>query len=142
MGNHQAVRSWPLVRLHAAAAALGLAVLVLLMLQALFLVPPAEADRRILMLTLGVVPVSFLVFALMPRRVLLKPETEVPRGSLMMYASLGFPVAAGFITFTLVAVSGSFDSFAGFGLLIAADAGRNLWEGLRQRSALRRRARA
>jgi hypothetical protein len=140
MDNEQAVRTWPLVRLHAAAAGLDLAALALLTLQALFLVPPAEADRRILMLTLGVVPLSFLVFAVMPRRVLLKPETEVPQGSLMVYASLRLPMAAGLITLTLVAVSGSFDSFAGFGLLIAADAGRNLWEGLRQRAVPRRGA--
>jgi hypothetical protein len=142
MDNDQAVRSWPLVRLHAAAAALDLAALTLLMLQALFLVPPAEADRRILILILSVVPVAFLVFALMPRRVLFKPETEVPHASLMVYASLGLPVAAGLITLTLVAVSGSFDSFAGFGLLIAADAGRNLLEGLRQRTTLRGKARS
>jgi|SRR5579863_228619 len=134
MGGDQLVRGMKLVRLHAMAAALDLAALVLLMLQALFLVPPTASDRRILVLTLAVVPVAFLLFALMPRRVLLKPETEVPRRSLMVYASLGFPVAAGVVTLTLVAVSGSFDSFAGFALLIAADAGRNLWEGLRQRS--------
>lgn len=122
-----------LARLHAWAAALDLAALVLLSLQALLWVPPEQADRRILVLTLAVVPLAFLVFAVMPRRVPLKPETAVPRRSLMVYASLGLPVTAGIVTLALVAVSASFDSFAGFALLIAADAGRNLWEGLRQK---------
>lgn len=131
-----------LARLHAWAAALDLAALILLSLQALLWVPSEQADRRILVLALAVVPVAFLVFAVMPRRVLFKPETEMPLRSLMVYASLGLPVAAGIITLALVAASGSFDSFAGFALLIAADAGRNLWEGLRQWSARKRGARS
>jgi hypothetical protein len=94
-----------------------------------------HADRRVLGFTLAVVPIACLVFLLMPRRVQFLPEPSVPRRSLMVYASLALPVAASLLTLLLVAVAGSFDAFAGFALLIAADAGRNLCEWLRQRSA-------
>jgi hypothetical protein len=128
----------PSIRLHAFAAALDLAGLLLLALQALYWVPAAEADRRILLLTGAVVPLALLVFAVMPRRAQFLAETEVPRRSFMVYASLGLPVCVTLLTLVLVAVNGSFDSFAGFALLLAADAGRNLWEwlslGLRPRS--------
>lgn len=125
-----------IVRLHAYAAALDLAGLGLLLLQALFTVPVAEADRRVLVLILAVVPVAFLVFAVMPRRSGFLPETTVPRRSLLTYASFGVPLLVTLLTLLLVAVNRSFDSFAGFALLLAADGGRNLWEAL---SAARRR---
>lgn len=121
-------RSISTLRLHALAALLDLAGLALLLLQALVLVPAAEADRRVLLLVVAVVPVSCLVFAVMPRRVQFLPETELPSRSLMVYASLGVPLGVTLVTLGLVAASGSFDSFAGFTLLLAADAGRNLWE--------------
>jgi len=121
-------RSISTLRLHALAALLDLAGLALLLLQALVLVPVAEADRRVLLLVVAVVPVSCLVFAVMPRRVQFLAETELPSRSLMVYASFGVPVGVTLLTLGLVAASGSFDSFAGFALLLAADAGRNLWE--------------
>jgi hypothetical protein len=123
----------PLARLHARAAALDLAGLALVLLQARFLVPAAEADRRVLLLVMAVVPIALLVFAVMPRRVQFLAETAVPRRSLMVYATLGVPVLVTVLTLALVAASGSFDSFAGFSLLLAADAGRNAWEVLRLR---------
>ena len=115
-------------RLHVYAAALDIAGLLLLFLQAIYQVPVAEADRRILLLTAAVVPVAFLVFAVMPRRAQFLPETEVPRRSVMVYASLGLPLLVTLLTLVLMAVNDSFDSFAGFALLLAADGGRNLWE--------------
>ena len=121
------------VRLHGYAAALDLAGLLLLFLQALYLVPGPQVDRRILLLTALVVPVAFLVFAVMPRQVQFLPQTEVPRHSLMVYASFGLPVMVTLLTMVLVAANDSFDSFAGFALLLAADGGRNLWECLNLR---------
>jgi len=118
------------VRLHVLAAALDLAGLALVCLEALFWVPAAAADRRVLLLTVAVVPVAILVFAVMPRRSGFLPEREVPRRSLMVYASLGVPVLVTLLTLLLVGVNRSFDSFAGFALLLAADGGRNLWESL------------
>lgn len=131
-------RMFSIIKLHVLAAALDLAGLGLLLLQALLTVPAAEADRRVLLLTAAVVPVALLVFAAMPRRVQFLAETEVPRRSFMVYASLGVPVLVTLLTLALVAVNRSFDSFAGFALLLAADAGRNLWECL----SLRIRARS
>jgi len=124
-----------LTRLHAQAAALDLAGLACILLQACFLLPPEQADRRVLWFTLAVVPIACLVFLLMPRRVQFLPEPSVPRRSLLAYATLALPMAASLLTLALVAAGGSFDAFAGFALLIAADAGRNLCEWLRQRSA-------
>jgi hypothetical protein len=126
-------------RLHGYAAALDVAGLLLLFLQAIYRVPAAEADRRILLLTVAVVPVAFLVFAVMPRRVQFLPENEVPLRSFMVYASLGLPLLVTLLTLLLVAVNDSFDSFAGFALLLAADGGRNLWESVNLRLRARSR---
>lgn len=116
------------LRLHIMAAALDLVGLLLILMQALLWIPAAEADRRVLMLTAAVVPIALLVFAVMPRRSGFLAETAVPRRSLLVYASLGVPVSVTLLTLVLVAANDSFDSFAGFALLLAADGGRNLWE--------------
>lgn len=117
-----------IARLHALAATLDLVGLALLLLQASLWVPAAEADRRVLWLTAAVVPLSLMVFAVMPRHGQFLPETHVPRRSLLVYTSFAVPAAVTLLTFTLVAANDSFDSFAGFALLLAADGGRNLWE--------------
>jgi hypothetical protein len=122
-----------LSRLHGLAASLDLAGLALVLLQARFLIPAEQADRGVLLLTLCVVPVAWVVFLLVPRRAGLKAETHVPRRSLLVYATLGTPLLATALTLLLVLASHSFDSFAGFALVIAADAGRNLCEWLRYR---------
>lgn len=118
------------MKLHALAAALDLAGLALVCLEALFWVPAEAADRRVLLLAVAVVPVALVVFAAMPRRSGFLPEREVARRSLMVYASLGVPLLVTLLTLLLVGVNRSFDSFAGFALLLAADGGRNLWESL------------
>jgi hypothetical protein len=121
----------PLMRLHLAAAALDLTGLALVLAQAFYLVPADRADHRVLLLTLCVVPVAFVIFLLVPRRAGLQRETQVPRRSLLVYATLGMPVMVALLMLVLVAVTRSYDSFAGFGLLLAADAGRNSCELLR-----------
>jgi len=121
------------VRLHAYAAALDLVGLSLLVLQALYAVPATEADHRVLALTAAVVPIAFVLFAVMPRRSGFLVETDVPRRSLLVYASFAVPLSVTLLTLVLVAVNRSFDSFAGFALLLAADGGRNLWESLSAR---------
>ncbi len=123
-----------LSRLHGIAALLDLGGLALVLLQAWLLVPSSEADHRVLVLTLCVVPIACVVFFLVPRRAGLKAETHAERRSLMVYATLGVPVLVTLLTLLLVAVSHSFDSFAGFAMLLAADAGRNLCEWLRHRA--------
>jgi hypothetical protein len=108
--------------------------LALVLLQAWSFIPVAEADHRVLLLVVCVVPVAVVVFFLVPRRAGLQAETHAERRSLLVYATLGVPILVSLLTLLLVAVSKSFDSFAGFALLIAADAGRNLCEWLRNRS--------
>lgn len=127
--------SMRLSRLHGIAAFLDLGGLALALLQAWFLVTSTEANHRVLILTLCVVPVSWVVFLLVPRRAGLKVETHTERRSLLVYATLGVPALVSLLTLLLVAVSHSFDSFAGFAMLLAADAGRNLCEWLRNRAA-------
>lgn len=128
-----AAKSISLARLHLLAAALDMAGLALVLGQALWFVPPQQANPRALVLSLAVVPAAFVVFLLVPRRAGLLRETRTPRRSLLVYATLGSPVLATLLTLLLVGVSGSYDSFAGFGLLLAADAGRNICESLRNR---------
>ena len=122
-----------LARLHLLGAALDLTALVLVLAEALLWVPVAQSDRRVLVLVLCVVPIALVVFLLVPRRAGLLRETEVPRRSLMVYATLSAPLLVGLLTLLLVGVNRSFDSFAGLALVLAADAGRNLCEWLRNR---------
>jgi hypothetical protein len=122
-----------LSRLHGIAALLDLIGLASVLLQAWFFVPVAEADHRVLMLVACVVPVAGVVFLMAPRRASLTAETHAERRSLLVYATLAVPVVVTLLTLLPVAVAKSFDSFAGFALLIAADAGRNLCEWLRTR---------
>lgn len=122
-----------LARLHAFAAALDLAALALLFVETLLFVPASQADHRVLILVLCVVPIALVVFLLVPRRAGLLRETQVPQRSLMVYATLAAPVAVGLLTLLLVGVSRSFDDFAGFALVLSADAGRNCCEWLRHR---------
>ena len=123
--------------LHALAAALDLIGLALVLALALFYIPAEQADRRALLLTLATVPIAFVVFAVMPRRVALQPEPYVERGSLLLRLTLGFPPAFALLTLLAMGLSRSFDGFAGFALVLAADAGRNGWEWLRHRLAAR-----
>jgi hypothetical protein len=122
-----------LARLHALAATLDLAALALLYAETLLFIPVDQADRRVLVLVLTVVPIACAVFLLVPRRGGLLRETEVPRRSLLVYASVGVPIVVGSLTLLLVGLNRSFDSFAGFALVLAADAGRNFCEWLRNR---------
>jgi hypothetical protein len=118
------------VRLHALAALLDVAGLTALMLQAFFWMPPAQADRHILLLVASAPLISLVAFALVPRRTQLGVDRSSERRAIVAYANLGFPVAFTLLTGLLVGLNGSFDSFAGFALLVAADAGRNLREAL------------
>lgn len=134
MGAASQLRS---TRLHATAAALDLLGLALVLALAFFCIPAEQANRRALLLTLATVPIAFVVFAVMPRRVAMQPEAFVERRSLLVRLTLSFPVAFTIITLLAMGLSNSFDGFAGFALVLAADAGRNLWEWLRHRFAAR-----
>ena len=123
----------PLSRMHLTAAAVDLAGLALVSTQALWLVPAEQADRRVLLLSLCVVPAALVIFLLLPRRAGLQRETHAPRRSLLVCVTLASPAVVTLLMLSLVAASRSYDSFAGFGLLLAADAGRNLCESLRNR---------
>ncbi|HSC48321.1 MAG TPA: hypothetical protein VLG68_09565 [Gammaproteobacteria bacterium] len=118
------------LRLHAFAALLDFAGLAAMVLQALYWIPPMQADRRILVLVACAPLISLVVFALVPRRTMLGSDTATERRAIVVYGNLGFPVVFSLLTGLLVAVNGSFDSFAGFALLVAADGGRNLREAL------------
>ena len=74
----------PLARLHILAAALDFAGLALVLAQALYLVPADQANHRVLLLTLCVVPVAFVIFLLVPRRAGLQRETQTPQRSLLV----------------------------------------------------------
>ena len=122
-----------LARLHAVAGGLDLVALALVLLLAWTWVPPEHADPRVFGVMLAVIPVACVVFLLVPRRAGLLAETEVPRRSLMARATLAVPIVVGLLTLLLVGLNRDFDGFAGFALVLAADAGRNCCEWLRQR---------
>ena|SRR5690242_12296217 len=128
------VKLMQLTRLHLMSGALHLAGLLLVLAQAFWFVPPQQSDHRVLVLTLCVVPAALVVFLLVPRRAGLKRESTVPQRSFLVYMELGSPVVLTLLTLSLVAVNKSYDSFAGFGMVLAVGVGHNLCEWLRNRS--------
>ena len=112
-------------RLYLAATLLGLAGTALAILQALFW-SPGHANHGVLILIACVPLLAAMVFAIAPRRT---AEDDAPDFALTeprAFINLALPVTITLITLALVGMSGSFDDFAGFALLLAANAGRNL----------------
>lgn len=122
----------PALHLYALAFLLDALGLALLLLQARYGLSGPPANRGVLLLTLCVPFITLLVLLVMPARVSLKPETRFPRRSPVVRLNLALPVGLSILTFLLVGVSGSFDSFAGFPVFLGLVAGYHLREGLRQ----------
>lgn len=113
-------------RLYLAATLLGVAGTALAILQALFWISPGHANHGVLILTACVPVLAAMVFAVAPRHT---AEDDAPDFALTeprAFINLALPVTITLLTLALVGMSGSFDDFAGFALLLAANAGRNL----------------
>lgn len=127
-----AARRLSATALQFAAALLGLAGTGLVILQALFWIAPGHANHAVLWLCAFVPLIAFVVFMVVPRRGSEPSASHYPLGAATVWVNLALPVVLTLLCLLLVGVSGSFDSFAGFGLLVGVNAGRNLREWLRQ----------
>ena len=125
------------LHLYALALLLDATGLALLLLQARYGLSGPPANRGVLLLTLCVPFITLLVLLVMPGRVSLKPETWLPRRSMVVRLNLALPPGLSVLTLLLVGLSGSFDSFAGFAVFLAIIAGYHLREWLRQLWLLR-----
>lgn len=127
----EAVRQVSAAALQLAATLLGLAGTALVILQARFWIAPGHANHSVLWLTAFVPLIAFIVFMVVPRRGSEPSLPRYPLGAAAVWVNLGLPVVLTLLCLLLVGISGSFDSFAGFGLLVGVNAGRNLREWLR-----------
>ncbi|MDE2346661.1 MAG: hypothetical protein KGL13_09355 [Gammaproteobacteria bacterium] len=114
------------VRLELLAAVLGIMGTALVILQARWWLPRVHANPAILLL-LAFVPLLAAVFiALAPRRMELEPAHAYPARSAAVWLNLGVPVVLTIVVMAVTGISGNFDNFAGFALVLAVNAGRNL----------------
>lgn len=114
-----------IVNLHLAALLLGLVGTALTLLQGRYWLAHA-ADSRVLILTACVPPIAAIAFAIAPRHTLEDHSAFRSLHSWIVWLNLLFPVALTGLTMLLIAASGRFENFAGFAMLLAANAGRNL----------------
>lgn len=119
-------------RLHLLAALLGLAGTAAVILQARYWIPPGQATGGVLWLTAWAPLIGFAVFWVVPQRARPEETARYPLVAPLAWVNLALPAVLSLFALLLVGVSGSYDSFAGFGLLVAVNAGRNLREALRR----------
>lgn len=112
---------------HLIALLLGLAGTALSLLQGRYGLPQT-ANSKVLILIACVPPIAAIAFALGPRHTHADPSPFRPLRSWMVWGNLLFPPLLTILTLVLAAASGRFENFAGFTLLLAANAGRNLRE--------------
>lgn len=113
------------VSMHLIALLLGLAGTALTLLQGRYWLAQA-ADSRVLVLTACVPLIAAIAFAVAPRHTLEDHSPLRAWRSVYVLGNLALPVALTLLTLLLVAASGRFEDFAGFAMLLAANAGRNL----------------
>lgn len=126
----------PVVRarkLYALALALDLIGLTFILLQAGYGLATPPSSKGVLILIACAPLLALLVLVVMPSRVSLQAEADIPRRSPVVWVNLALPVVLGGLTLLLVGLSGRFDDFAGFALFLAIIAGYHLRECLRPR---------
>jgi hypothetical protein len=114
-----------IVTVHLVAVCLGLAGTALALLQGRYWLAQA-ADLRVLALTACVPLIAAVAFAIAPRHAAEDDSRFRPLRSWTVWGNLLVPVLLTMLTLILVAASGHFENFAGFAILLAANAGRNL----------------
>lgn len=113
------------VTVHLIAMLLGLAGTGLSLLQARYwLTHPSHG--LVLWLVACVPLIAAVAFTIGPRHVAEDKSPFRPMRSAVVLGNLSAPVILTCLTVVLVGVSGRFDHFAGFAMLLAANAGRNL----------------
>jgi drug/metabolite transporter (DMT)-like permease len=114
-----------IVTVHLIAMLLGLAGTALILLQGRYWLTEA-ADSRVLILTACVPLIAAVAFAIAPRHAAEDHSVWRPLRSWLVWGNLLAPVALTVLTLALITASGHFEDFAGFAMLLAANAGRNL----------------
>lgn len=114
-----------IVTVQLVAFSLGLVGTALTLLQGRYWLAQA-ADNRVLILTACVPLLAAIAFAIAPRHAAEDDSKFRPLRSWTVWGNLLAPVGLTALTLIAVAASGSFQDFAGFAMLLAANAGRNL----------------
>jgi hypothetical protein len=114
-----------IVTVQLVAFSLGLVGTALTLLQGRYWLAQA-ADNWVLILTACVPLLAAIAFAIAPRHAAEDDSKFRPLRSWTVWGNLLAPVGLTALTLIAVAASGSFQDFAGFAMLLAANAGRNL----------------
>ncbi|HET7395152.1 MAG TPA: hypothetical protein VFK12_01795 [Gammaproteobacteria bacterium] len=114
-----------IVTVQLVALSLGLVGTALTLLQGRYWLAQA-ADNRVLILTACVPLIAAIAFAIAPRHAAEDDSKFRPLRAWTVWGNLLAPVGLTALTLIAVAASGSFQDFAGFAMLLAANAGRNL----------------
>jgi hypothetical protein len=114
-----------IVTVQLVAFSLGLVGTALTLLQGRYWLAQA-ADNWVLILTACVPLLAAIAFAIAPRHAAEDDSKFRPLHSWTVWGNLLAPVGLTALTLIAVAASGSFQDFAGFAMLLAANAGRNL----------------
>jgi hypothetical protein len=114
-----------IVTVQLAAFSLGLVGTALTLLQGRYWLAQA-ADNRVLILTACVPLIAAIAFAIAPRHAAEDDSKFRPLRSWTVWGNLLAPVGLAALTLIAVAAIGRFQDFAGFAMLLAANAGRNL----------------
>lgn len=110
--------------MHLAALLLGLIGTALSLLQGRYWL--AQPTETWLLILIGCVPVlAAIAFAIGPRHAIEDRSEFLALSSVMVWGNLAMPVVLTALTLVLVGTSGSFEHFAGFAMLLAANVGRN-----------------
>lgn len=110
---------------HLIALLLGLAGTALTLVQARYWLA-LHTHSKLLWLIACVPLVAAIAFAIGPRHTAEDRSAYRPLRSAMVLGNLLAPIGMTLLTLLLVGASGRFDHFAGFAILVAANAGRNL----------------
>ena len=114
-----------IVTVQLVAMSLGLIGTALTLLQGRYWLAQA-ADNRVLILTACVPLIAAIAFAIAPRHATEDDSKFRPLRSWLVWGNLLAPAGLTALTLIAVAASGRFQDFAGFAILLAANAGRNL----------------
>ncbi|MGH8283310.1 MAG: hypothetical protein ACRESE_05635 [Gammaproteobacteria bacterium] len=113
------------VTLQLVASLLGLIGTALVIAQAMFWIS-GRTNVAVLILTAFVPLIAAIVFAVVPRRATEANSRDYPLRAPMAWVNLALPILLTLLAMILTGISGSFENFVGFALLLAANAGRNL----------------
>jgi hypothetical protein len=128
MGEDEKLRPVSNLRLYGLASAIGVAGMLLVLLQALWMIPRQQASPALVILFLCAPLAVFVILPLLPRRKTMDLGTRYEWSWPVVYIALGLPAAFTLLSLFLVALNHDFDTISGVPLFLALIVGTDLGE--------------